>query len=107
MSDVDLNDLKIDHGPTRKKGRFPVLIVIVLFLAGLVLGYLAADFWPLREDPVQTDTVAHRGNEPVSPEPEATEPESFTEGGWIEVPSYHPVVVSSLIPGRLDELLVL
>jgi len=32
---------------------------------------------------------------------------SFTEGGWIEVPSYHPVIVSSLIAGRLEELNVL
>ncbi len=108
MSEVDLNDLKINHGTTGKKARFPVLIVILLFPAGLVVGYLAADFWPLsNEETVQKDPVAAVGNNPVNPEPEEPEPESFTEGGWIEVPSYHPVVVSSLIPGRLDELLVL
>jgi len=32
---------------------------------------------------------------------------TVTEGGWIEVPSYHPIVISALVPGRVEELLVL
>ncbi len=107
MSNVDLNDLKINHGPAKKKGRFPFFIVIILFLAGLALGYLAADYWPLHEDKTETDPVVDAEKTPLDPDPEEAEPESFTEGGWIEVPSYHPVVVSSLIPGRLEELSVL
>jgi multidrug efflux pump subunit AcrA (membrane-fusion protein) len=32
---------------------------------------------------------------------------TLTEGGWVEVPSYHPIAVSALVPGRVEELLVL
>jgi HlyD family secretion protein len=31
----------------------------------------------------------------------------LSEGGWIEVPSYHPVFVTALTSGRVEELLVL
>jgi HlyD family secretion protein len=59
-----------------------------------------------------TSRIQPGGEVPASENPDPDDPqtpslESFTEGGWVEVPSYHPVVVSALIPGRLEELHVL
>ena len=50
---------------------------------------------------VRTAVVAVDGDEGASSRG------GFSEGGWIEVPSYHPIFVTALIPGRVEELTVL
>jgi len=103
MSEVDLNDLKIDHKPRRRSPWIPFLpLFLISFLLGGLLTYLLFPREP-RYSPEQG-----RKNDPIDPSPGPSGPAPvFTEGGWIEVPSYHPIVVSALIPGRVDELRVL
>ncbi len=111
MNDVDLNELKIQHEPLAGKKRFSFVPAAVLFVFGLVLGFLAARtcHQPDQEtaSPLNPVAPAPIESEKTGPSRDTGFKESFTEGGWIEVPSYHPVVVTALVPGRLDELNVL
>jgi len=135
MGKVNLDDLKIDHERGARKRGFPLFGMALLFVlgaaAGLGLVYFKPDFVLslMRIQNEKTQAVTNDSTVPTSPtptngdgqpdhgetgkagndaeEPEKKQPAGFNEGGWIEVPSYHPVVVSSLIPGRLEELNVL
>jgi HlyD family secretion protein len=108
MPDVDLNDLKIKHEPTGAHKSFSWLLILLALAAGIVIGLAIMKYWPRQDDdrPVKTALNTDR-RDPVSSDPVAATASGFTEGGWIEVPSYHPIVVSSLIPGRVEELEVL
>jgi HlyD family secretion protein len=109
MTDVDLNDLKIQHQPVAKRNRFPFLALLLVFSVGAVIGFYANRYGPLKQAIEESGTAQAEVEEtpdiasPSAPPP----PDSFTEGGWVEVPSYHPIVVSSLVPGRIEELKVL
>ncbi len=120
MSEVDLNDLRIDHRPVKARRGSSVLVIIVFLIIGLVGGYLAARWYPdllgeAGEDPgadnganaTKEKQGADDGDGASSSGSATPRAAGFTEGGWIEVPSYHPIVISSLIPGRLEELNVL
>ncbi|MFH2002012.1 MAG: HlyD family efflux transporter periplasmic adaptor subunit, partial [Planctomycetota bacterium] len=119
MDDINLDDLKIDHKNREQKRGFPWGIMVFIFLLGSLCGIGLIYFQPSwipglvvqdaegrteSAQPIEAPQTIRDGAE-KSREPE--ELESFTEGGWIEVPSYHPVLVSALIPGRLEELRVL
>ncbi len=101
---IDLNDLKIEAKPRRSSGGgWLVILLLVLLPGAFALGWFlngSGAALPGTATPVTVEVVrsaredpAHRGG--------------FGEGGWVEVPSYHPLVVSSLVPGRVEELLVL
>lgn len=121
MTDVNLDDLKIDHEKAASRKRFPLLLMLLVFLLGGACGFALLYFKPpflhgLLEEPLEESNpgiqpkknAAENDEKPKSvEEPEEPREQSFTEGGWVEVPSYHPVVVSALIPGRLEELHVL
>jgi HlyD family secretion protein len=117
MKDVNLDDLKIDHDKSPVAHHFPWGVVILVFFIGAACGIGALYLWPSiapqgQEAKALTSNIQPAGNVTAAQDPETDEsqddaPESFTEGGWVEVPSYHPVVVSALIPGRLEELRVL
>jgi multidrug resistance efflux pump len=119
MNDINLDDLKIDHVPgIPAKKRMPMGLLIVVFLLGAACLYGATRVWPSlflgsaviepgnssASHPASNHEGAAAVNSDTVSDPVS---KSFTEGGWIEVPSYHPVVVSALIPGRLEELKVL
>jgi HlyD family secretion protein len=110
MSDVDLHDLKIRRDPVPARRKAPLLVFLPVFLIGLVLGAAVMKYWPI-EERVSGEKSGTNASAPAeqTPTPASMPPPSgsFTEGGWIEVPSYHPIVVSSLVSGRLEELLVL
>jgi multidrug resistance efflux pump len=104
---VNLEDLRIEEDRGGGGGRGLLLLLLVL----LVPAAFAAG-WLLRENGGDGVVVDSGGALPVkigeavragSPSAGA----DFTEGGWVEVPSYHPIMVSSLVPGRVEELLVL
>lgn len=120
MNEVNLDDLKIEHKEPAKAKRFPLGLVVIVFLIGAFccfgVLYLKPSLLPRGEE----RKMQSRGADPIPTGNPNTEPdsnsgmpddeaalESFTEGGWIEVPSYHPVIVSALIPGRLERLNVL
>ncbi len=109
MTDVDLNDLKIQHQPVAGRNRFPFLALLLVFAVGAVIGVYGNRYGPLKQTVEKGGMApAAAAETPVVTEPsEARPPDGFTEGGWVEVPSYHPIIVSSLIPGRLEELKVL
>jgi len=101
---IDLNDLKIEAKPRRRSGGgWLVILLLVLLPGAFALGWFlngSGAALPGTATPVTVEVVrsarensAHRGG--------------FGEGGWVEVPSYHPLVISSLVPGRVEELLVL
>jgi len=107
MNNIDLNDLKIQREPVSPRRKFPYLLVLLVFLGGIALGYCAFAYWPRTQRDPEPESAAAPAGDQSGPSVQPPPPDSFTEGGWIEVPSYHPIVVSGLIPGRLDELLVL
>jgi multidrug efflux pump subunit AcrA (membrane-fusion protein) len=103
-SPVDLNKLRIDDSPPSPRSRFGIVLLVVLLPVAFVGGWLVRGTGgggsiagPVT---VRTETVRAGGAGP-------SRTDGFGEGGWIEVPSYHPIVVSALVSGRVDELLVL
>ncbi len=102
-SPVDLNKLRIDESAMPARSRLGLVVVLVLLLVAFAAGWLVrgsgggavAGPAVVRTETVRAGTARTPGNS------------GFGEGGWIEVPSYHPIVVSALVPGRVDELLVL
>ena len=102
-SSIDLNKLRIDDSPMPPRSRLgPVLLVLLLpvaFAGGWLLrgggGGSGAGSVTVRTETMRAATARAR------------RADGFGEGGWIEVPSYHPIVVSALVSGRVDELLVL
>ena len=102
---VDLNDLRIEEKPARGGGSRVLLVALLIlvpvaFVGGYLLagrgGGLVGGSRSVRTETIRAGTAGG-----------ATSRAGFSEGGWIEVPSYHPIVVSALVPGRLEELSVL
>jgi multidrug efflux pump subunit AcrA (membrane-fusion protein) len=102
---VDLNKLRIEDSAHQPRGgRGAILLLILLlpvaaaagwFLRGGSGGTPLAGAMTVRTETARAKAVTRGGSE------------GFGEGGWVEVPSYHPIVISALVPGRVDELLVL
>jgi len=102
-SSIDLNKLRIDDSPMPSRSRLGIVLLVLLLPVAFAGGWLvrgsgggsAAGTVIVRTETMRAATAgrARAGG--------------FGEGGWIEVPSYHPIVVSALVPGRVDELLVL
>jgi multidrug efflux pump subunit AcrA (membrane-fusion protein) len=100
----DLNDLKIEEKPARRRGGGLLLVLLFVLVPGaFALGYYLKGGGTAFPGGTTSVTVE------VVTEPGAVAPDrnGFGEGGWIEVPSYHPLIVSTLIPGRVEKLLVL
>ncbi len=102
---VNLDDLRLHDAPARKGGAAPWILLLLLVPAAFAGGYLyrhrggAAASGPV---PVRTEAVGT-----AAAAMSRAGPENLTEGGWVEVPSYHPIVVSALTAGRVEELTVL
>jgi RND family efflux transporter MFP subunit len=105
---VDLADLRIEE-PPRRRGVRPLLVLLVLAsIAGAF--FLGLHFRPAGEGGVLGGAVREVRTETVGRTPRDADRRSggsFREGGWVEVPSYHPIVVSALVSGRVEDLLVL
>jgi HlyD family secretion protein len=100
---VDLKELRIEERPSRAAGRgIPIVLAVLLPVA-------FAGGWLLRGDgsmlggaiPVRVEVAKSRRAGA------AERAAALTEGGWIEVPSYYPIVVSALVGGRVEEVAVL
>lgn len=107
--DIDLNDLKIrreDEGASARRGSgFSAALLLVLFLASLgLLGY--------REYTRPAGAAASAAGQETAPaaapdpasRPAPSAPASFSATGWVKLPNYHPVYVSPLVEGRLEEV---
>ena len=103
---VDLNKLRIEdsssHEPRSRRGLILLLILLLpvaaaagWFLGGNRSGASHSGAVTVRTETIRAQSATRGGTD------------GFGEGGWVEVPSYHPIIVSALIPGRVDELLVL
>lgn len=102
---IDLNDLKIEDQPRHRGGRGGVVLILFLLLlpVAFALGWYlngSGTALPGGAVTVATEVVRADGGE-------EKRRGGFSEGGWVEVPSYHPLVVSALVPGRVEELLAL
>ncbi len=103
---VNLDDLRIEETSRGSRGgRLLVIILLLLIPVAFALG------WVFRGGSsggilggavkVRTETVrALRAGR-------ATTVGGLGEGGWIEVPSYHPIRVTALVSGRVEDLTVL
>ena len=101
---IDLNDLKIAEKPARRSGgRWPMVILVVLLPVAFALGWTLNGSGSALPGTSRTVTVEVVRADRAGPASRG----GFGEGGWVEVPSYHPLVVSALVPGRVEELLVL
>jgi HlyD family secretion protein len=102
-SSIDLNKLRIEDSPMPSRSRLGIVLLVLLLPVAFAGGWLVrgsgggSHAGPVL---VRTETMRASSGGP-------SRSDGFGEGGWIEVPSYHPIVVSALIPGRVDELLVL
>ncbi|MCU0725813.1 MAG: efflux RND transporter periplasmic adaptor subunit [Planctomycetes bacterium] len=102
---VNLEDLRIREAPPKRGGGRAWLSILVLVPAAFGAGFWlrggpggsGADPFPVRVEVLGA----------IAGSPRGAASGDVTEGGWIEVPSYHPIVVSALIPGRVEKLLVL
>jgi multidrug efflux pump subunit AcrA (membrane-fusion protein) len=100
---VDLERLRIEEPASSQRSRFASgAIMIVLAAIAFVAG------WWIRggpgnpaEGPVAVRVAT------VRPGGAGKKSSGFSEGGWVEVPSYHPIVVTALTHGRVEELTVL
>jgi RND family efflux transporter MFP subunit len=102
---VNLEDLRIREAAPKRSGGAAWLLILLLVPAAFGGGYLlrgrsgASGADPL---PVRVEVLSPGG---AAASRAATT--DVTEGGWVEVPSYHPIVVSALMSGRVEKLLVL
>jgi HlyD family secretion protein len=104
-ADVNLDDLRIEEPARSSGGRWLGLVVVAI----LVLAAFAAG-WFLRSPGsggILGGSAAVRVERVRAAGASATSSGVLREGGWIEVPSYHPIVVSALVAGRVEDLLVL
>jgi len=102
-SSIDLNKLRIDDAPPTPRSRLGIVLLVLLLPVAFIGGWLVrGGGGGSLAGPV---TVRAETMRAASAAPSRTG--GFGEGGWVEVPSYHPIVVSALVPGRVDELLVL
>ena len=101
---IDLNKLRIDDVSSAPRSRLGTVLLVVLLPVAFAGGWLlrggAGEGSAAGLIAVQTETMRAGGAG-------RSRAGGFGEGGWIEVPSYHPVVISALVAGRVDELLVL
>jgi multidrug efflux pump subunit AcrA (membrane-fusion protein) len=99
---VDLNKLRIDDSASPARSRFGIVLLVVLLPVAFVGGWLVRGGGGTIAGTAKVRTETVRAGAARS-----ARPDGFGEGGWVEVPSYHPIVISALVPGRVDELLVL
>jgi len=103
---VNLDDLQIRESSSGGKGRgWLLLLMILLVPAAFAAGWF---FGPGRGGgslggPVSVRTAVVS----VDGANGSASRGGFSEGGWIEVPSYHPIFVTALTSGRVEELTVL
>lgn len=101
---VDLNDLRIKEHSDSRSGLLVWVLLILFVPAAFAGGWFLRDRRGGEGGPAATPVAIHV----VEGETEGggARTGEFTEGGWVEVPSYHPIVVSALMPGRVEELRV-
>ncbi|MEN8148601.1 MAG: efflux RND transporter periplasmic adaptor subunit [Planctomycetota bacterium] len=102
---VNLDDLRIREDSSGRKGRGLLVLLLLLlvpgaFAAGWFLAPAKGRAGPGGGIAVRTVAVTVDGAK-------AAAHGGLSEGGWIEVPSYHPIFVTALTSGRVEELLVL
>lgn len=108
---LDLQDLRIDHEKETRAARggsrvWMVLFFILLLVSAAAVLYLL-EFRPTRggEVEVRVERVVVPGAGSRGGRSDATG--AFSAAGWIKVPRYHPVFVTPLTAGRLDEIKVI
>lgn len=102
-SSVDLNKLRIDESAVPPRSRLGIVVVLVLLVVAFAAGWLVRG----GDGGSVVGPVVVRTEKVRAGAARSARAGGFGEGGWVEVPSYHPIVVSALVPGRVDELLVL
>lgn len=109
---VDLDALRIDRGKTTLRARRGPSPFRRLLVALLLIGAGAAGaFFYLRHDGqlmsgARIPTVEAQRVRLVS-RGERARAAGFSAAGWVKLPRYHPVVVTPLVEGRLEEVLVI
>lgn len=107
---VDLNDLRIEHEDRTRRGRgaSPMWKVLFFFLLLLVsvatLVYFVRFAPPAQAAAVQVERVgmaADGRHEAAGPTG------TFSAAGWVKLPRYHPVLVTPLVEGRIEEIRVI
>ncbi len=101
---LELNKLRIDH-PRETYGRgasrvWMVLFFVLLLISAAAVGYLLK-FPPtggIVEVQVERVRAATPGKDPGT---------GFSAAGWVKLPRYHPVYVTPLTEGRVEEVLVI
>lgn len=107
---IDLEELRIHHGkPAYASSRgssFLGRLLVALLLIGLggaaVWFYRGGDFTPGADLPVVEVTRVR-----VTGRAERARAAGFAAAGWVKLPRYHPVVVTPLVEGRVEELTVI
>jgi multidrug resistance efflux pump len=103
---VNLNDLRIEESQRGSGGRKLVIVfVVILVLGSFSLGWFLQSLGRRGGAfgggiSVRVETVRAGGGR-------SSASANHKKGGWVEVPSYHPIVVSALVSGRVEDLLVL
>lgn len=106
---VNLNDLRIPTDSRGSRTQKPglsfraALRLIIAFCLGAAVVYV---FLPRGAEKNTSTTDMHSDLPMPGPGRTISGEPYFTAGGWIEAPFPFPVMVSPLIEGRLDELLV-
>lgn len=101
---LELDKLRIDH-PRETYGRgasrvWMVLFFVLLLISAAAVGYLlkyppAGGVLEVRVERVRAATP---GKDPAT---------GFSAAGWVKLPRYHPVYVTPLTEGRVEEVLVI
>jgi len=107
---VDLEDLRIERKEKASTGRGVSRTWMYLFFVVLVLGaaavvYLLKFDHPDRTIAVQVERIP--GAAAPVPGGPAGGGSAFSAAGWLKLPRYHPVHVTPLVEGRLEEIRVI
>ena len=106
---VDLNALRIEHPDPVRAGRRGSRTWMVLFFVLLAVS-TAAIVYLLRFAP-RTEAVAvpveQAARAVAAARDEAIPTGAFSAAGWVKLPRYHPVLVTPLAEGRVEEIRVI
>jgi HlyD family secretion protein len=108
--EVDLEDLRIERNEEAPSGRGASRIWMYLFFLALVLGaaavaYLLEFGHPDRTIAVQVERVPGAAGPVRSGSTGGSA--AFSAAGWLKLPRYHPVHVTPLVEGRLEDIHVI